>query len=82
MSGLYVHFVAHGVPSFKMGICNIAIFGNSFVRDISPETTVEIPAGETHTLKVEHIKAEYAQSDDPDINLRQMDGQELLFVSV
>ena len=81
MTGEYVTFVARGVPSANLSLCTVGIFGNSFVRDISPETTVEIPAGERHTLKVEHIKAEHAQSNNPTINLRQKDDQELPSVS-
>ena len=60
MPGQYVTFVANGVPIQSITICNVGIFGNSFVRVISPETIVEILAGETHILKVEHISPEYA----------------------
>ena len=60
MSGKYVTFVARGVPSRKTSICNVGIFGNRYIREISPETIVEILAGVTHTLQVQHIRPEFA----------------------
>ena len=59
MPGQYVTFVAHGVPSDSLTICNVSINGNRYIRDLSPETTVEIPAGETRTIQVEHIRPEF-----------------------
>ena len=59
MSGQYVTFVIHGIPTSDLTLCNVGVIGNSLIRDISPETRVEIPAGETHTMKVEHIRPEY-----------------------
>lgn len=50
MPGQHVTFVANGVPTDEISICNMGIFGNNFIRDIPPETLVEIPAGETLTL--------------------------------
>ena len=59
MSGQHVTFVVHGVPSDSLAICYVGIHGNSLIRDVSPETTVEIQAGDTHTLQIEHIRPEY-----------------------
>ena len=59
MPGQYVTFVIHGVPSESLSVCNISINGNSFIRDISPETTAEITAGEKHIMQVEHIRPEH-----------------------
>ena len=36
MSGQYVTFVVHGVPSESLSVYNVSINGNSFIRDISP----------------------------------------------
>lgn len=44
MQGRYVTFVAHGIPSLKISICNVAVFGTIYSRNVSPETIVEIPA--------------------------------------
>ena len=60
MSGQYVTFVAHGVPSISITVCTVSINGNRYIRDISPETIVEILAGETQTMQVEHIRPEFS----------------------
>ena len=62
--------VTRSIPTKNIFICSLAISGNSFVRDISPVTTVEIPAGETHTIQVEHIRALLTQGNNLAINLR------------
>ena len=50
MSGQYVTFVIYGIPSTDLTLCNVGVIGNSLIRDTALETTVEIPAGETHTM--------------------------------
>ena len=59
MAGQYVTYVIHGVPTDSITICSVGVFGNSLIRDIQPVTTVEILAGKTHTLQVEHIRPEF-----------------------
>ena len=49
MAGQYVTFVAHGVPSEALSVCNLGVFGNSLVRDTPPESKVEIFEGEVFT---------------------------------
>ena len=50
--------MARGIPLTRIGVYNLGLFGNRFVRDVSPATAVEIQAGETHIMKIEHIRAE------------------------
>ena len=71
MSGTYTHIVFTDVPLVDMSICNVGIFGTFFYRENLPESTVEIPAGNTLTLEVEHIKASLEYAHSLDINLRQ-----------
>ena len=59
-----------GVPSENVTVCSVGVFGNNYIRDVAAVTIVEIPAGETHIVQIEHVRAEYAQGNDLAINLR------------
>lgn len=70
MAGQYVTFVAYGVPKEFIRICNVSINGNRYIRSDAPETNVVIPAGKTHIIEVEHVRAEFPLGNDLAINLR------------
>ena len=74
--------MAHNVPSDFVALCNLGVFGNNYIRNVQPETTVKIIAGEKRTLQIEHISAEYSQAIDLAINLRQKSISFLSFVTI
>ena len=58
MSGRYTFFVATVVPSVEVSICTIAVFGvPSYVRDVTLADSIEIMAGNSETLSVEHVRS-------------------------
>ena len=82
MTGQYITIVAHGVPTVDLSLCNLGVFGNVHTREIDVETTIEIQAGDTHTMQVEHIRGKYTYANVLAINLRQKTGEELSFVTL
>ena len=74
--------MAHNVPDDFVALCNLGVFGNNYIRNVQPETTVEILAGEKRTLQIEHISAEHTQGNDLVINLRQKSSSSMSFVTI
>ena len=69
MSGRYTFFVASGVPSKQLSICNVAVFGTRYIRTIDPPSSITIDAC-PKTFTVEHIHAEDVIADTLAISLK------------
>ena len=65
LSGEYIHLVVQGtLPTNTITACSLGIFGTAYFREQELEATIQIIAGETRTLQVEHIQAEYPLAYD------------------
>ena len=69
MLGRYTFFVAAGVPSLQLSICNVAVFGTRYIRTTDPASSITLDAC-PKTLTVEHIHAEDVIADTLAINLK------------
>jgi hypothetical protein len=81
MSGRYTFFVAAGVPSVKLSICNIAVFGTRYIRATDPPSSITLDTC-SKTLTVSHVYAEDVIADTLEINLKQKTGFELSWVNI
>ena len=81
MSGRYTFFVAAGVPSKQLSICNVAVFGTRYIRASDPPSSITLDVS-PKVLIMNHVYAEDVISDVLAINLRQKPGSELSWVSI
>ena len=81
MSGRYTFFVATSVPSDKVSICTIAVFGTRYIRFESLVDTLKIQANDQSVLSVPHVYSEEKIGNQLAIDLRQQADSELPFVS-
>lgn len=82
MTGTHVSFVSNGVPSETTSICHVGIFGTRFTRETDFQTSIEIEAGDLHSIQIEKVRAVYPLTHDLEIHLRQKQGDEHSFVTI
>ena len=81
MSGRYTFFVAFGVPTDRLSICTVAVFGTRYIREVPLKSTIVVKAGDTYVFTVPHVYSEYIIANILAIDLRQKAGSELSSVT-
>jgi len=69
MSGQYTFFVAAGVPSVQLSICNVAVFGTRYIRAKDPPSKITVDKC-SKTLIVDHVYAEVVIAETLAIRLK------------
>ena len=82
MSGEYTFYVAHTLPTESITLCDTAVIGTTFIRDVPVAENLEFQAGSTATLSVSHIYAADTIGNVLAINLRLASDSELTTSSV
>ena len=57
MLGYYTFFVSRNPPTESVTLCNTAVIGTSYIRDVALPENVEVQAGSSVTLSVTHVHA-------------------------